>query len=333
MVKVEPEEVEIEEGGQVEADGDDEEEAILEAQLKSKGKGKKGKGRKSLLADSQAATSSPASIPRRGSGRHVAPPPPAIIPPLETKPAAPKVKPPPKPKPVPANFVTSGSYKRLKLTVDDPLPIEPTHPVHLTIPGPAFDGSVEALIESYKAVDDDPDLLPLSKQPYGGKPITRLSLDERFEREAFLRIRIEQLQAEGRLGGPVDEDEDPASSTRLMFNANLRKPPRLPAQSIDHWAHVLQQGTHFSDLVRDERARHVAAARRTAKMVMLYWDRKDNEVEREKEKEERELVKKAKWTVREVRKKWRLAVNVSQFSVPLFAPHLTRSGLRSSAQE
>lgn len=76
----------------------------------------------------------------------------------------------------------------------------------------------------------------------------------------------------------------------------------------------MEQVVHFSKLVHDERRSHMALAKKTGRMVLAYFGMVEGREERERKEEEKQKKALARWTVREVRKKWKMAVNVRPLS-------------------
>lgn len=145
---------------------------------------------------------------------------------------------------------------------------------------PPFGGSLRKVLDSYLALDEE------------GDPPTP-DLEARAIYEADILTQVSSLRKGGK---------------------NLLNPDRRiavePKRLKDHTDNLLDHVVYFSKLVHDERKSHIAASRRVGKMVLAHFDKERGKEERERKEGEKERKTLAKWTVREVRKKWKLAVNV-----------------------
>ncbi|KAN0062939.1 swr1 complex component [Thecaphora frezii] len=169
-----------------------------------------------------------------------------------------------------------------RLLPEVPPPIHALGPQHVP-PPPRFKGSVTELWDSFRFVEDE-DLEP-----------TRADELERQELELLLRID------RGKRGG-LALDESAARAAHLR--------PHVVTRQRDHHDHLLEAMISASQQIRQHHKHRANLARKTSRMVATYWERVSGSSERERRAEERRVRALAKWTVREVAKQWRLAVNV-----------------------
>lgn len=160
-----------------------------------------------------------------------------------------------------------------------------TYSHHQQLPPLApFDGSVSALFATYFNTNDDEDVEP---------PPPEEELDERAEYDAEILLQLDALRAEG-----VE-----------LFNPDQTRsvePDRVP----DHQQHLVEQALHFGKLVQDERRSHIAMGRKIGRMVLNHFAGlrgKEERIAKDEEKNQKAL---ARWTMKEVKKKWKLAINV-----------------------
>ncbi|GAA6038496.1 hypothetical protein JCM8097_004595 [Rhodosporidiobolus ruineniae] len=178
--------------------------------------------------------------------------------------------------------LTPRTAKRRKLLAESGVTY--THPTQLP-PDAPFDNSLPALLSSFISLNDDEgDLAP---------PPAEEDLEARAEYELDVLSQVEAIRAEGR------ELLDP---DRTVSEEAKRKK--------DHHDSLVDHAIHFAGLVAQERKAHVALARKTAKMVMKHFEDIRGKEEREEKEVARNQKAVARWTVREVRKKWKLAVGV-----------------------
>ena len=206
-------------------------------------------------------------------------------------PKPPKPKPAPKPpvkrKPVESPFLEP--LKRIRLDIpDDAPPVDaplPTHPAQI-LDEAEYDSFHDYLaswlvIEHVTGVDERP-------RDYTNKITT----------EATLFDRIITYRNEGRL-------------TSLNPDRKSRDSEPLRWKEGDQRDHLVDHACHFSKLVHDERKKHIAIAKKVSKMVMGHFEELEGREERAKLVVEKQLKALAKATVREVRKKWKMAAGVS----------------------
>lgn len=157
-----------------------------------------------------------------------------------------------------------------------------------------FGGNIKAFLESYQDINDE------------GDPVfTDLTARATYEADILTRVALRRLN----------------SNSTELFNPD-KKPSTEFKRLKDHQDNLLEHVVYFSKLVHDERKSHIVTAKRIGRMVLGHFDRLKGKDDREKKEEERGRKALARWTVKEVRKKWKLAVNVScRFSfsrLPIF---------------
>ncbi|BGP13320.1 hypothetical protein JCM10213_001493 [Rhodosporidiobolus nylandii] len=173
------------------------------------------------------------------------------------------------------------TIKRRKLILESGITY--THPLQLP-PDPAFDNSLPAFLSSFISLDDDVDLAP---------PPPEAELEERAAYELDVLQQAAAIRAEGReLLNPDKTASEEAKRAK------------------DHHDSLVDHACHFATLVSQERRAHINLARKTAKMVMKHFEEIRGKEDKEQKEIERNQKALARWTVREVRKKWKLAVGV-----------------------
>ncbi len=162
-----------------------------------------------------------------------------------------------------------------------PLPDHPP-PLHILaphqVPAPRrFGGNVDALLASFDLLHDgEASIEEGDLQAY-------LKLDERW-----------------RAGLPIHPEA--ASTTRHV--------PHKVARTKSHHDHLLETVAASYSQMRQYARLKQQGSRKVARMVAQHWERQLGTSDREKKAEERRIRALAKWTLREVLKQWRLAVNV-----------------------
>ncbi|KAJ1021669.1 hypothetical protein NDA16_003805 [Ustilago loliicola] len=167
-----------------------------------------------------------------------------------------------------------------------PLP-DHVPPLHILSPHqvPAlrhFGGNLDALLQSFDLLHDGEG----SRDPGNNEVVdlnTYMKLDERW-----------------RSGLPIHPEAGP--TTRHVAH----KGPRTKS----HHDHLLEAVAGSYSQMRQFARYKQQNARKVARMVAQHWERQLGTSEREKKAEERRIRALAKWTLREVLKQWRLAVNV-----------------------
>lgn len=171
-------------------------------------------------------------------------------------------------------------------------PVYYSHPRQL--PNPPSFGSLSNYYSSYSAIINEA----------GGPIPTPDEVTQQADHEAHILRRVAILRADGR----TLENPDRTVSAEYV-------------RAKDHQDNLVEQALYFSKLVHEERKSHVLLARKTAKMVMGHFERLKSKDEREA-KELLSLQKNlARWTAREVKKKWKLAVNVRPLFFRIEAGH------------
>ncbi|PWN53983.1 hypothetical protein IE53DRAFT_64531 [Violaceomyces palustris] len=131
----------------------------------------------------------------------------------------------------------------------------------------------------------------------GDEDMTAERLSQLEQSELDLYLRIDARRKDGTL---------PTEGTSTL----ARVPPKEPPRKKDHRAHMLEAVVSTSQYIRSSSRARIQMARKVSRMVQSYWEKKLGTSERERKAEEKRLRALAKWTVREVSKQWKLAVNV-----------------------
>ncbi|GAA6000691.1 hypothetical protein JCM10207_004611 [Rhodosporidiobolus poonsookiae] len=177
--------------------------------------------------------------------------------------------------------LTPKTIKRRKLLIESGIVY--THPSQLP-PDPAFEGELPSFLSSFLSLEDDVDLAP---------PPPEEELEARAEYELDILTQAEAVRAEG----------------RELLNPD-KTPSAEPRRARDHHESLVDHAVHFAGLVAQERKAHIALARKTGKMVLKHFEEIRGKEDREQKEIERQQKLIARWTVREVKKKWKLAVGV-----------------------
>lgn len=195
----------------------------------------------------------------------------------------------------------ASSAKRLKLLTDayDPNALVYTH--HLQIPPPPrFGASLPTFLSSYLDLADEvpPPLKPGVEPPppfFKPDPIpTDEMLEAQAQHDAAIMTEVLAFRATG----------------RVLANPD-RKPSSEPKRSKDHQDHLIEHVVYFSKLLADERKSHMFLSKKVGRMVMGHFEKLLGKSERERKEEEKNNKILAKWTMKEVRKKWKMAIDVS----------------------
>ncbi|CAO1633143.1 unnamed protein product [Parajaminaea phylloscopi] len=169
----------------------------------------------------------------------------------------------------------------------------PTEPPDLAamaykqIPSPFSHDSLRDFFASFRYLDLDPARECLTPD--------EADLWEAQQTESYRRI--DSARREGFLA------DEPAS-------ASARRPLPEPVGSKDGRSSLMSQIAKRQHRMRNEHRQRRVLARKVSRMVQAYWQSKEGTGERERKAEERHLRALAKWTVRQVNKQWKLAVNV-----------------------
>ncbi|SPO30146.1 related to SWR1 - DEAH-box protein, putative RNA helicase [Ustilago trichophora] len=167
-----------------------------------------------------------------------------------------------------------------------PLPDHPP-PLHFLAPhqipsARRFGGNVEALWQSFDLLHDGEG----TRDPSNAEEVdlqTYIKLDERW-----------------RSGLPIHPEA--GSTTRHIAHK--------VARNKSHHDHLLEAVASSYTQMRQYAKSKQQGSRKVARMVAQHWERQLGTSEREKKAEEKRIRALAKWTLREVLKQWRLAVNV-----------------------
>ncbi|GAA5961619.1 hypothetical protein JCM3765_002651 [Sporobolomyces pararoseus] len=159
-----------------------------------------------------------------------------------------------------------------------------SHPLQRP-PDPKFDGSLPDFLASFISLDDnEPDLEP---------PPPEEELEARAEAELEILAQVEAIRAEGReLYDP--EQEEPEEWTK----------PK------DHQDWLVEHAVYFAGLVAQEKKIHINLAKKMARMITKHFEEIQGKEDRELREIEKNQKALARWTVREIKKKWKLAVGV-----------------------
>ncbi|KZO90599.1 hypothetical protein CALVIDRAFT_506667 [Calocera viscosa TUFC12733] len=173
-----------------------------------------------------------------------------------------------------------AKVKRIRLTVKVP-PAQYTAPDQRP-PRPKFRNSVDAYLESYLSIEDT--------------PTTLSELEAAAKRDAELYDRIASLRADGRL---LARPEQPVAAPKSSE----------PKRRLSHWDVVVSHtGVQVKRMQDDLKAKQ-NTARRVSRAVVAHFERIAQTEDREKQAEDKRLRALAKFTVREVMKKWREAIS------------------------
>lgn len=172
---------------------------------------------------------------------------------------------------------TASTSKRSKLSHSGPV-LPYTHPLQVPDP-PQYGSSLSNYLESYTEVevDDFP-----------------AAYESKAEYEADILAQVEAITSEG----------------RTLFNPD-RSLTTEPKRAKDHQEWLLDHALYFSKLVSDERKSHILTAKKIGKMVLSHFERKKGQKERGVKEVTKNQKALAKWTAKEVGKKWKMAINVS----------------------
>ncbi|SPO31215.1 related to SWR1 - DEAH-box protein, putative RNA helicase [Ustilago trichophora] len=167
-----------------------------------------------------------------------------------------------------------------------PLPDHPP-PLHFLAPhqipsARRFDGNVEALWQSFDMLHD-------------GEGPRDSSNAEDVDLQTYIK-----LDQRWRSGLPIHPEA--GSTTRHVAHKVVR--------NKSHHDHLLEAVASSYTQMRQYARSRQQGSRKVARMVAQHWERQLGTSEREKKAEEKRIRALAKWTLREVLKQWRLAVNV-----------------------
>lgn len=95
------------------------------------------------------------------------------------------------------------------------------------------------------------------------------------------------------------------------YHINNYKPPGVPFRiknDLTHYDHLLAQAMKSSKLIHDTRALKIQKCKRIAQMIELHFKRLSQENEKQEKEFRKKIVRLAKDTAREVKKKWNIAL-------------------------
>ncbi|KAI5478760.1 helicase SWR1 [Pseudohyphozyma bogoriensis] len=153
-----------------------------------------------------------------------------------------------------------------------------SHPEQIPAP-PQHGESLATFLTTYLDLNDENAPVP--------------DLDALADYESDILIRMDELRASG----------------VVLFNPD-RTPTNEPKRDRDHQENLLDHVIYFSKLVSEERKNHIALGKKVSKMVLAHFAGLKGAEERAQKEEERNKKALARWTMREVRKKWKMATNV-----------------------
>ena len=161
-----------------------------------------------------------------------------------------------------------------------------SHPLQRP-PDPKFEGSLPDFLSSFISLNDnEADLEP---------PPPEEELEARAEAELEILAQVEAIRAEGR------ELYDPAQGE-----------PEEWTKPKDHQDWLVEHAVYFAGLVAQEKKTHINLAKKMARMITKHFEEIQGKEDRELREIEKNQKALARWTVREIKKKWKLAVGVSQ---------------------
>ncbi|SCV72753.1 BQ2448_4290 [Microbotryum intermedium] len=158
-----------------------------------------------------------------------------------------------------------------------------THHQQLPLPRP-HDGSLDTMLSRFYFWTEDKILQP---------PPAEAEIDARAGHEAAILLEADRVRAEN----------------GVLHNPDLTKSAEAKRER-DHQENLIDQAIYFSKLVHDERKAHIALAKKMGRMVLAHFDRLKNKGSIETKEETKNKKALARWTMREVRRKWKLAIDV-----------------------
>lgn len=99
------------------------------------------------------------------------------------------------------------------------------------------------------------------------------------------------------------------------YHINNYKPPGVPFRiknDLTHYDHLLAQAMKSSKLIHDTRALKIQKCKRIAQMIELHFKRLSQENEKQEKEFRKKIVRLAKDTAREVKKKWNIALRLTR---------------------
>ena len=181
------------------------------------------------------------------------------------------------------------SRKRSKINLKLPNPV---HTHHDQVP--SFD-------KRYKFIDD-----------YLESFIS-LDNDEVMDNESYENKVSNDISILQRLNNLKDSGEVMTLKTRngkISTAPSNMKPMNGPPPKLSHHDHLLDAVLQQSNIIRNQNKIQITQCKKISKSVMNYHEKSKFVSERAKKEEERRIKALARWTVREVRRKWKVAIDV-----------------------
>ncbi|KAL9537738.1 hypothetical protein MBANPS3_011512 [Mucor bainieri] len=150
--------------------------------------------------------------------------------------------------------------------------------------------TLDDYMQSYVSIDENEDITPEACQAL-------------VEKEVVVRQKIHALKARGGLSTP--DLKEIANRRPQQHNAHKHTPPL-------HHEHLLSD---MASVARNFQLNHKYkrnAARRCAKAVERYWDNIRTHDERIQKEEKKRIIRLAKWTSNQVKKKWKVVERVCE---------------------
>lgn len=206
---------------------------------------------------------------------------------------------------------SSPKRKRLSKSLSLKVTVKPqtiTHPDH--IPVHNFQ-SIDDLFNSYRNIIEDP-----------APEIESKDFNQYLDNQAVLVNKIKDAINNKHLLY-VDFNENPFRNvpsgmrepTMIKRNQNYHlnsyKPPENPFRmknDLTHYDHLLAQGLKSSKLIHDMRTNKIQKCKRIAQMIDVHFKRLSQEKEKQEKEYKKKMVRLARGTAKEVKKKWLIAV-------------------------
>lgn len=201
--------------------------------------------------------------------------------------------------------VKPSKVVKLKLTVK---PQTVTHPDH--IPAHTF-ASIDDLFASYRNIIEDP-----------APEIESKDFEEYIRNQSLLINKIKDAINNKHLlfidfnenifkNVPSGMREPTMIKKNPNYNLNYYKPPEIPFRmrnDLTHYDHLLAQGIKSSKLINDMRTTRLQKCKRIAQMIEVHFKRLSQEKEKQEKEYKKKIVRLARETAKEVKKKWLIAV-------------------------
>ncbi|KDE05864.1 hypothetical protein MVLG_03807 [Microbotryum lychnidis-dioicae p1A1 Lamole] len=158
-----------------------------------------------------------------------------------------------------------------------------THHQQLPLPRP-HDGSLDTMLSRFYFWTEDKIVQP---------PPAEGDIEARATHEAAVLLEADRIRAKH----------------GVLHNPDLTKSVEAKRER-DHQENLIDHAIYFSKLVHDERKAHIVLAKKVGKMVLAHFDRLKNKGSIETKEEAKHKKALARWTMREVRRKWKMAIDV-----------------------